>query len=103
MGAVEANADLELVVMEKGAKVMIEEQAVGLEILMEFQVRGKPVKNFHRGPEEPEARQEGFAPVPEDMDFPEPLSLGIASRFFQGRLQRLPAHDAGPGAVRIAI
>ena len=103
MGAVEANPDLELVVTEKGAKVMIEEQAVGLEIMVEFQVRGQPVKHLHRGPEEPEARQEGFSPVPEEVDFPESLSLGIAGRFFQGRLQRLPAHDAGPGTVRIAI
>jgi hypothetical protein len=103
LGAVEANTNLELVVMEKGTKVMIEEQAVGLEIMMESQVRGKPVKNLHRGPEELEARQEGFTPVPEDMDFPESMSLGIAGRFFQGRLQRLPAHDAGPGNIRIAI
>jgi hypothetical protein len=103
LGAVEANTNLELVVMEKGTKVMIEEQAVGLEIMMESQVRGKLVKNFYGCPEEPEARQEGFSPVPEDLDFLEPMPLGIAGRFFQSRLQCMPAHDAGPGTVRIAI
>jgi hypothetical protein len=64
LGAVKANTNLELVVMEKGTKVMIEEQAIGLEIMMESQVRGQPFKNFHRCPEEPEARQERFSPVP---------------------------------------
>ena len=50
LGAVEANTNLELVVMEKGTKVMIEEEAVGLEIMMESQVRGQPVQEFSSRP-----------------------------------------------------
>ena len=70
--------------------------------MLESQVRGQPVKHLHRVPEETEARQEGFSPVPEDVEFPKPLCLGIAGSLFQGRPQCLPAHDAGPGTVRIA-